>query len=91
MVFKATLQSQNQRIHTRMKTAGLPGPTKSQQAESISTNISGNVEIQEMDRMRKLIAEHMVRSKQTSPHVTSFSEADVTNLVTLARKRKNGI
>jgi len=42
---------------------------------------SGNVEILEMDRMRKLIAEHMVRSKHTSPHVTSFTEADVTNLV----------
>jgi 2-oxoglutarate dehydrogenase E2 component (dihydrolipoamide succinyltransferase) len=41
----------------------------------------GNVEIIEMDRMRKLIAEHMVRSKQTSAHVTSFTEADVTNLV----------
>jgi 2-oxoglutarate dehydrogenase E2 component (dihydrolipoamide succinyltransferase) len=41
----------------------------------------GNVEIIEMDRMRKLIAEHMVRSKHTSPHVTSFVEADVTNLV----------
>jgi 2-oxoglutarate dehydrogenase E2 component (dihydrolipoamide succinyltransferase) len=41
----------------------------------------GHVEIIEMDRMRKLIADHMVRSKQTSPHVTSFVEADVTNLV----------
>jgi len=41
----------------------------------------GNTEIIEMDRMRKLIAEHMVRSKHTSPHVTSFTEADVTNLV----------
>ncbi|SEM09017.1 2-oxoglutarate dehydrogenase E2 component (dihydrolipoamide succinyltransferase) [Chitinophaga rupis] len=41
----------------------------------------GNVEIIEMDRMRKLIAEHMVRSKQTSPHVTSFAEADVTHMV----------
>ncbi|MEI6949343.1 dihydrolipoamide acetyltransferase family protein [Paraflavisolibacter sp. H34] len=40
-----------------------------------------NVEVIEMDRMRKLISEHMVRSKQVSPHVTSFSEADVTNLV----------
>jgi 2-oxoglutarate dehydrogenase E2 component (dihydrolipoamide succinyltransferase) len=45
------------------------------------TTYSGNVEIIEMDRMRKLIAEHMVRSKQTSPHVTSFTEADVTNMV----------
>ena len=41
----------------------------------------GNVEIIEMDRMRRLIAEHMVRSKQTSPHVTSFAEADVTHMV----------
>ena len=45
------------------------------------TTYTGNVEIIEMDRMRKLIAEHMVRSKHTSPHVTSFVEADVTNLV----------
>ncbi len=45
------------------------------------TNYTGNVEIIEMDRMRKLIAEHMVRSKHTSPHVTSFTEADVTSLV----------
>ena len=42
---------------------------------------TGNVEIIEMDRMRKLIADHMVRSKATSPHVTSFTEADVTNIV----------
>ncbi len=46
-----------------------------------STSLSGNVDIIEMDRMRKLIADHMVMSKQTSPHVTSFVEADVTNLV----------
>jgi 2-oxoglutarate dehydrogenase E2 component (dihydrolipoamide succinyltransferase) len=57
-------------------------------SEPAATNISGNVEIQEMDRMRKLIAEHMVRSKQTSPHVTSFSEADVTNLVLWREKEK---
>jgi len=45
------------------------------------TSIGGNVEIVEMDRMRRLIADHMVMSKHTSPHVTSFVEADVTNLV----------
>ncbi|HNU15629.1 MAG TPA: dihydrolipoamide acetyltransferase family protein [Chitinophagaceae bacterium] len=45
------------------------------------TTYTGNVEVIEMDRMRKLIADHMMRSKQTSPHVTSFTEADVTNLV----------
>lgn len=42
---------------------------------------SGNVEIIEMDRMRRLIAEHMIHSKQTSAHVTSFAEADVTHMV----------
>jgi 2-oxoglutarate dehydrogenase E2 component (dihydrolipoamide succinyltransferase) len=42
---------------------------------------TGNVEIIEMDRMRKLIAKHMVDSKRTSAHVTSFAECDVTNLV----------
>jgi len=45
------------------------------------TEPSGNVEIIEMDRMRKMIAKHMVNSVQVSPHVTSFSEADVTNMV----------
>ncbi len=53
-----------------------------------STTYSGNVEIIEMDRMRKLIADHMVRSKHTSPHVTSFTEADVTNLVMWREKVK---
>ncbi|MFY7899963.1 MAG: dihydrolipoamide acetyltransferase family protein, partial [Chitinophagaceae bacterium] len=47
----------------------------------ISVAPTGNVEIIEMDRMRKLIAKHMVDSKHTSPHVTSFVEADVTNMV----------
>jgi 2-oxoglutarate dehydrogenase E2 component (dihydrolipoamide succinyltransferase) len=42
---------------------------------------SENVEVIKMDRMRKMIAEHMVKSKQTSAHVTTFSEVDVTNLV----------
>ncbi len=46
-------------------------------------------EIIEMDRMRKLIADHMVMSKHTSPHVTSFVEADVTNLVNWRNKAKN--
>lgn len=62
------------------KTAVEPNAQLSTQSTQI-TSYSGNVEIIEMDRMRKLIAEHMVRSKHTSPHVTSFTEADVTNLV----------
>lgn len=50
--------------------------------------VSGNTEIVEMDRMRKLIAKHMVDSKHTSPHVTSFAEADVTNMVQWREKVK---
>ncbi|MEY2646853.1 MAG: hypothetical protein RL158_829 [Bacteroidota bacterium] len=50
--------------------------------------ISGNVEIVEMDRMRKLIAKHMVDSVHTSPHVTSFVEVDVTNMVVWRDKVK---
>ena len=49
---------------------------------------TGNVEVIEMDRMRKLIAKHMVDSKHTSPHVTSFAECDVTNLVLWREKVK---
>ena len=45
-------------------------------------------EIIEMDRMRKLISDHMVMSKHTSPHVTSFVEADVTNIVNWRNKVK---
>jgi len=51
--------------------------------------LSPHDEIIEMDRMRRLIAEHMVRSKQISPHVCSFVEADVTNLVNWRNKVKD--
>lgn len=54
----------------------------------LPTSYTGNVEIIEMDRMRRLIADHMVRSKHTSPHVTSFTESDVTNLVMWREKVK---
>jgi len=59
-------------------------------AVNVSTNASpaGNDEIVEMDRMRKMIAEHMVMSVHTAPHVTSFVEADVTNLVLWRNKTK---
>jgi 2-oxoglutarate dehydrogenase E2 component (dihydrolipoamide succinyltransferase) len=52
-------------------------------------SLNGDVEIIEMDRMRKIIAEHMVMSKRTSAHVTSYVEADVTNLVMWRNKVKN--
>ena len=53
-----------------------------------SDSLSGNDEIITMDRMRKMIADHMVNSVRTAPHVTSFVEADVTNLVNWRNKMK---
>jgi len=61
-------------------------PTPSPATSSSSSD--GNVEIVEMDRMRKLIAKHMVDSKHTSPHVTSFVEADMTRIVQWRNKIK---
>jgi len=71
------------------KVAAVPNnPVSSQVADSVSVSAGPGVEIIEMDRMRKLIADHMVQSKQTSPHVTSFVEADVTNIVNWRNKVK---
>ena len=67
-------------------------PTKTATATPVTTTqtvASGNVEIIEMDRMRKLISKHMVSSWHTSPHVTSFIEVDVTNIVNWRKKNKD--
>jgi 2-oxoglutarate dehydrogenase E2 component (dihydrolipoamide succinyltransferase) len=58
-------------------------------APLVPASISAGDEIIEMDRMRKMIAERMVDSKRTSPHVTSFVEADVTTIVFWRNKWKN--
>lgn len=63
-------------------------PAKVEVKSSISLNPGD--EIIEMDRVRKMIADHMVMSKHTSPHVTSFVEADVTNLVNWRNRVKDG-
>lgn len=63
-------------------------PATTQRQEYTPTVYSGNVEIIEMDRMRKMIAKHMIDSQNTSAHVTSFSECDVTNLVLWREKNK---
>jgi len=56
--------------------------------EEINFSQSSDNEIIEMSRMRKLIADHMVMSKATSPHVTSFNEVDMTNIVIWRNKIK---
>ena len=58
----------------------LPEPVM-EENQKIQKVQKGEDEVIEMDRVRKLIAEHMVMSKRTSPHVTSFIDADVTRMV----------
>lgn len=58
------------------------------QANKVHSSVSAGDEIIQMDRMRKLIADHMVMSKQVSPHVTNMVEADVTNLVKWRERMK---
>ena len=62
--------------------APVPAPNPAMGLNTVAAKgVDGAYDIVEMDRMRKMIADHMVRSVHTSPHVTSFVEADVTNLV----------
>jgi 2-oxoglutarate dehydrogenase E2 component (dihydrolipoamide succinyltransferase) len=60
-----------------------------QPATKPAPSVSGNQELVEMDRMRKLIAQRMVDYKRIAPHVTSFVEADVTELVTWRNQHKD--
>ncbi|MBA3899640.1 MAG: 2-oxo acid dehydrogenase subunit E2, partial [Bacteroidetes bacterium] len=72
---------------TKAQPAALPkGQPMNIQAPVV--NVGENDEIIEMDRMRKLIADHMVMSKHVSPHVTSFVEVDMTNIVLWREKIK---
>ena len=68
--------------------ANFSGSKSTKLANPNEVIVSGATEIVEMDRMRKLIAKHMVDSVQTSPHVTSFVEVDVTNMVVWRDKVK---
>ena len=66
-----------------------PVPLPDTKMNAPISTVSGEDQIIEMDRMRKLIADHMVMSKHVSPHVTSFVEADVTNIVNWRNKVKS--
>lgn len=66
----------------------LPARREREMPAREESNYGENVEIIEMDRMRKMIAQHMVHSKNVSAHVTSFAECDVTNLVIWRNKIK---
>jgi 2-oxoglutarate dehydrogenase E2 component (dihydrolipoamide succinyltransferase) len=74
----------NKQIETKPQPAIAVDPVTEQKKSApiqVSPAISGNVEVIQMDRMRKMIAKHMINSVQTSAHVTTFVEADVTNIV----------
>ena len=64
-------------------------PTPAATPSKPAPSVSGNDELIEMDRMRKMIAQRMVDSKRISPHVTSFVEADVTEIVNWRNKHKD--
>jgi 2-oxoglutarate dehydrogenase E2 component (dihydrolipoamide succinyltransferase) len=70
------------------KVVTLETPTKKSPTPSIQN--TGETEIVEMDRMRKLISAHMTMSKSTSAHITSFVEADMTNIVNWRNSVKEG-
>ncbi|MBA5791344.1 2-oxo acid dehydrogenase subunit E2 [Flavobacterium sp. xlx-214] len=66
-----------------------PMPVAQTATKAAPVSVNGQDEIIEMDRMRKMIAHHMVQSIQTSAHVQSFIEVDVTNIVNWRNKVKN--
>jgi 2-oxoglutarate dehydrogenase E2 component (dihydrolipoamide succinyltransferase) len=81
----ATAPIQNQAVSAQ-STAAPSGPRP---VKSPAVSVGSGDEIIEMDRMRKLIADHMVMSKQVAPHVTSYVECDVTNIVAWRNKNKD--
>ncbi len=78
---KYPIQSKPSMINHQQSTSSFPKPK--------INFLEGKDRIVEMDRMRKMIADHMVYSKQTSPHVTSYIEVDVTNLVNWRNENKD--
>ncbi len=86
-VTKSTTLAKKEEVKKAITPASASGNTI--QIKQPSVHVGPNDEIVEMDRMRKLIADHMVMSKHVSPHVTSYVEADVTNIVNWRNSVKN--
>jgi len=90
-------------VKTRARPAGAPAepslaskpaaapatPAAATAKPKVSVSVGAEDEIIEMDRLRKLIADHMIMSKQTSAHVTNMLEADVTDIVLWRNRVKN--
>jgi len=82
------LQTRGQAAPASVASPAPAGVTPQNIAPAPTISVSGQDEVIEMDRMRKMIADHMVRSVQTSPHVTSFVEADMTRIVEWRNRNK---
>ncbi len=78
-------------LKTRDVQSDTPSSLPSGKPTITKVGLQDGDEIVEMDRLRKIIADHMVISKHTSPHVTNFIEADVTNLVLWRNKVKDEV
>ena len=86
---RVTKQDMLKYLESRTSTTKATPSIPAISAPKIPVSISGEDEIIEMDRMRKMIAQRMVESKRISAHVTSFVEADMTNIVLWRERHKN--
>jgi 2-oxoglutarate dehydrogenase E2 component (dihydrolipoamide succinyltransferase) len=80
---QAYLKTRSEKPKAEKSAATVPETSRSPEKSKAQPQVSAGSgdEIVEMDRMRRLIADHMVMSVDVSPHVTSFIEVDVTNMV----------
>lgn len=90
-VTKADMLSYIENRGSQLKAVASPAKVEKPKAkaQAAPVTLSGQDEVIEMSRMGKLVAKHMVDSVQTSAHVQSFIEIDVTNIVTWRNKVKN--
>lgn len=90
-ILKFVEDKKSGKVSAKVKTQSSQPQTQSStsKAQPAPIVMSGEDEIIEMDRMRKIIAQKMVEAKHIAPHVTSFIEADVTNIVLWRNKNKD--
>lgn len=83
----STVAAPQEKVVATSVPASTPAPVA--EKPKVSVSVGAQDQIVEMDRMRRIIADHMVMSKQTSPHVTAMVEADVTDMVNWRNKVKD--
>lgn len=88
LAYVANRGSQPAQQAAPVQAASTPQPAAAVSAPAATVPVNAGDEIIPMDRMRKIIAENMVKAKQIAPHVTSFIETDVTNVVKWRNKNK---